>query len=163
MNGLDHVAALITTVFVAILDRFRFPIRPVDAIFPHGDRENVVQVHARMHVPVDDHLSVAPFEITDGDEVFSGIAPEEFVGFETDRQGVRPSKMVLDQHGLIGSVHAGLTDVRLITPVGPVHVPTEGVQYDRSGFLEVLRDQDLPISSIEFGYFYRVQALVTPI
>lgn len=163
MNCLDHVAALITSILVAILDRFRFPICPVDPILPYGDGEHVMQVHAWMHVSVNDHFAVASFQITDGNKVLPRIAPEKFVGFETDRQGVWPSKVVLDQHGLIRSIHTGFSDVRLITPICPVHISAEGIQHDSPWLLEVFRDQNFPIASVQFGDFYRVQTFVAPI
>lgn len=163
MYRLDHCAAVVPSILVTELDRFCFPVGPVDPVFPNGNGEDVMQVHARMHIPVNDHFPITTFQITDGYEIFAGITPEEFVRFEADRQGIWPTEVVLDQHSLVRSVHAGFADVRLIAPVGPVHVSAEGIQYDCPWLLEILRNQYLPIPSIQFGDLDRVQTFVTPV
>lgn len=96
MYRLHQRTAVVSSILVTEFDRFRFPIGPVDPVFPHGNGEDVMQVHARMHIPVEYHLPIATFQITYGYEIFAGITPEEFVRLEADRQSIWPTEMVLD-------------------------------------------------------------------
>lgn len=61
MYRLHYRPAVIPSILVTELDRFSFPIGPVDSIFPHGNGKDVMQIHAWMHIPVEYHLSIATF------------------------------------------------------------------------------------------------------
>jgi hypothetical protein len=96
-----------------------------------------------------DDPPVLSFEVRDSNVVFPRIGPEQLSCHIINCKSVWPTEGFCDQNSGIAPIHPSLADVRTVSPISPVKITLEGVYDDCSGFLEVVFDEDLPISSLQ--------------
>lgn len=83
--------SITTVVFVALLNRFRLPVRPVDGIFEDCKGKNVVETGVGVFSTAEDNTRIAAFQICDSDIIFTSVRPKYFVRFVGNGQRVRPT------------------------------------------------------------------------
>ena len=91
MDCTDDGLSFTTIVFVALFDRFRLPISPVDVIFENGHGEDVVQSSARVVITAEDNAWITALQIGNCDVVFASIRPKKFVRFIGNSQSIGPT------------------------------------------------------------------------
>ncbi len=69
----------------------------------------------------------------------------------------------VDDDAGLAAVHAGLADVRLVAPVGPVEVALGRIEGDGARLLQAFVQQDLAVAAVQFRHLDRVRLLVAPV
>lgn len=150
MDGRQNGGTIVAVIFVARFNRFSFPVRPIDAVLPHSNRENVMQIDQRIFRSAQNCLAIVAIQVAACNEIFACVAPVQFSSFETDCQRVRPTESIFENDARCASVQAGLSDVRPLSPVGPVDIALVRIDGDGARLLQILIDQHTPIFAIQF-------------
>lgn len=111
---------------------------------------------------IDEHLSSFALVITHRNVVQLCVAVEDFASYVVDRKSIGPSETVHDL-ALVGAVHIGAADVRVIAPVGPEEHTVVRIHHDRSRLLQILADQHLSIQAVQLGNLDRVLHLIAEV
>lgn len=122
MDGCQNGGAIVAVIFVTRFNRFRFPVRPIDAILPHGNREYVMQIDQRILRSAQNRHSIVSIQIAARNKIFACITPIQFFCFKTYGKRIRPTKTVFNDNARCASIQTGLSDVRPFAPVRPVDV-----------------------------------------
>lgn len=158
-NGGTIVAAILVTRF----NRLRFPVRPIDAILPHGNRENVMQVDQRILRSAQNRLSIVAIQIAARNEILASIAPIQFSRFEIDGERIWPSEAIFDDDARCAAIQAGLSNMGSFAPIGPIDITLIRIYGDGARLLQILVDQHFSILAVQLRHFNRVQTFVAPI
>lgn len=99
MDGGDDGLPLVALVLVTFLDRFGFPVGPVDRILKDSQSENVVESGVGVVSATEDDARIAAFQIGHSDIVFTSVSPKDFIGFVGNGKGVGPAWMSTSNKG----------------------------------------------------------------
>lgn len=147
--GGNQRRAILAIVLIAILNRFGLPVRPIDAILPHGNGKDVMQIQMRINAACQQQTRPIAIEITNRYRILACIAPEKLLRLKANGQRVGPTKILAYNHTSIGTIHAGFANVRIISPVGPVNVTLIRIQCNATRLTQILINEHLAILSIQ--------------
>ena len=91
VDGSEDGLALVAAVLVALFDRFRLPVGPVDKVLEDGHGEDVVQPRRRVVAAAEDDARPPALQIGHGDVVLARVRPKQFARLVRNGQSVRPT------------------------------------------------------------------------
>ena len=91
VDGSEDGLALVAAVLVALFDRFRLPVGPVDKVLEDGHGEDVVQPRRRVVAAAEDDARPPALQIGHGDVVLARVRPKQFARLVRNGQRVRPT------------------------------------------------------------------------
>lgn len=74
--GCYQCGAILSIVFIAILNRFGLPVGPIDAILPHSNRKDMMQIKMRIYAACQEQTRSIPVQITNRYGILTCITPE---------------------------------------------------------------------------------------
>lgn len=94
----DKRGAILTVVLVAVLNGLGLPVRPIDAILPHGNGKYMMQIQTRIDAARQQQTRMIAIQVADRNRVLSGITPEQLLCFEANGQGIGPAQILAYDH-----------------------------------------------------------------
>lgn len=84
MDGRQQCGTIVTAILVTRFDRFTLPISPINAIFPHSHRKDMMQIERWIPLLAQNRSAITSFKVTHADDVLACIAPIQFFRLKAD-------------------------------------------------------------------------------